>query len=314
MSMLKDMAKRFGDGVVRRGSDVDQNVPVVPTGILTLDRATGVGGLPLGRVVEVYGHEGSSKSTLCLHVATEAQKMGLGVAYIDAEHALDINYARNIGVDPGKLLISQPDCGEQALDVVESLCLSGEVGVVVVDSVAALTPKAEIEGDMGDAHVGRHARLMSQALRKLVGAAHTHACLLLFVNQTRTKIGVTFGNPETTTGGQALKFYASMRIQTRFIEAIKVDGGHIGMRVCARVLKNKLAPPWQAAEYDVIYGRGADLVGSVLDLALAQDLVTLRGSNYYLGEEKLGNGKQRVVDALRGDAAMLGRLRQAVGA
>lgn len=297
---LKDITKRFGDGAIMRlGEAHHLTVEAIPTGSLSLDIALGVGGIPRGRITEVYGPEASGKTTICLHVISEAQQLGGTCAFIDMEHALDPAYAERIGVDVESLLISQPDMGEQALEIAETLVRSGAVDVVVIDSVAALVPRAEIEGDMGDAHMGLMARLMSQALRKLSGAIKQTNTSVIFTNQLRQKIGVMFGNPETTTGGQALKFYCSVRLDVRRIQSIKVGSEIIGNRTRVRVVKNKVAPPFRTAEFDIMYNEGISKAGDLLDLAAENEVLTKRGSYYYYGEDLLGQGRENVKDFLR---------------
>ncbi|MDR7472495.1 MAG: recombinase RecA [Armatimonadota bacterium] len=297
---LTQIEKQFGKGSIMRLGEATSRlaVDVIPTGALALDVALGVGGVPRGRVVEVYGPESSGKTTLGYHIMAEAQREGGVAAFIDAEHAMDPNYARAVGVDVDSLLISQPDSGEQALEIAEMLVRSGAVDVIVVDSVAALVPKAELEGDMGDAHVGLQARLMSQALRKLVGAISRSRTTVVFINQIREKIGVMFGNPETTTGGRALKFYASVRMEIRRTENIKVGEEIRGMRARIKVVKNKLAPPFREAEVDIIYGQGISHAASILDVATAHGIVQRTGTWFAFGEMKLGQGRDNARDFL----------------
>jgi recombination protein RecA len=292
--------KQYGDGAVMRLGDARQlAVEVIPTGSLALDLALGVGGIPRGRVTEIYGPESSGKTTLCQHIVAEAQRRGGVCAYVDMEHALDPAYAVKCGVDVENLYISQPDTGEQALEITETLVRSGAVDVVVVDSVAALVPRAEIEGDMGDATMGMQARLMSQALRKLSGAIKQTNTAVVFTNQLRQKIGVMFGNPETTTGGMALKFYASVRLDVRRIESLKVGQEVVGSRTRVRVVKNKVAPPFKVAEFDILYNEGISKEGDVLDLGVALGVVEKRGSFYTYGEQRIGQGRENARQALR---------------
>jgi recombination protein RecA len=297
---LGDITKRYGDGAIMLMGDAQHlNVAVIPTGSLSVDIALGVGGIPRGRITEIYGPESSGKTTLCLHIVAECQKLGGVAAYVDMEHALDPVYATHIGVDIDNLLISQPDTGEQALEITETLVRSGAVDIVVVDSVAALVPRSEIEGDMGDATMGMQARLMSQALRKLSGAIHQTKTSVLFTNQLRQKIGVMFGNPETTTGGMALKFYASVRIDIRRIQSIKVGTDIIGNRARVRVVKNKVAPPFRTAEFDIMYNEGISKVGDILDLGVNLEIITKRGAFYSYGDIRLGQGRENSKEFLR---------------
>ncbi len=290
---MKEITKRYGEGAVMRlGEAAHLQVQAIPTGSLVLDLALGVGGIPRGRVTEVYGPEASGKTTLCQHLVSEAQALGGVAAFIDMEHALDPSYADRCGVNVEQLLISQPDTGEQALEIAETLVRSGAVDVVVIDSVAALVPRAEIEGDMGDATMGMQARLMSQALRKLSGAIKQTNTAVVFTNQLRQKIGVMFGNPETTSGGMALKFYSSVRLDMRRIESIKVGQEVVGNRVRVRVVKNKVAPPFRVAEFDIMYNEGISKVGGLLDVAVEKELVTKRGAYYSYGEERIGQGRE----------------------
>ncbi len=290
---LANLNKKYGEGIVMKlGEATKLNVEAIPTGSLGLDIALGVGGVPKGRIIEVYGPESSGKTTICLHVIAEAQRQGGICGFVDVEHALDPAYATKIGVDVDNLYISQPDTGEQALEIAEALVRSSAMDVVVVDSVAALVPRAEIEGEMGDTHVGLQARLMSQALRKLTGAVKSSNTSLIFTNQLRQKIGIMFGNPETTSGGMALKFYASVRLDIRRIEAIKQATTVIGNRTRVTVKKNKVAPPFRVAEFDIMYNEGISTEGDILDLAVAEEIVTKRGAFYSYGEQRLGQGRE----------------------
>ncbi len=297
---LGDIVKRYGEGSIMRLGEAHQlAVEVIPTGSLSLDIALGVGGIPRGRITEIFGPESSGKTTLCLHIAAEAQKLGGTVAFIDMEHALDPAYAAKLGVDVESLLVSQPDMGEQALEIAETLVRSGAVDLVIIDSVAALVPRAEIEGDMGDASMGMQARLMSQALRKLSGAINQTKTAVIFTNQLRQKIGVMFGNPETTPGGLALKFYASVRLDTRRIQSIKMGPEIVGNRTRVRVVKNKVAPPFRTAEFDIMYNEGISKEGDIIDLAAAMDVVTKRGAFFSYGDVRLGQGRENAKEFLR---------------
>src|SRR3989337_151672 len=297
---LGDITKRYGDGAIMRLGEAHQlAVEIIPTGSLSLDIALGVGGVPRGRITEVFGPESSGKTTICQHIVAEAQRMGGTCAYVDMEHALDPSYASRCGVQIDSLLISQPDTGEQALEITETLVRSGAIEVVVIDSVAALVPRAEIEGDMGDSPMGMQARLMSQALRKLSGAIKQTNTAVVFTNQLRQKIGVMFGNPETTTGGMALKFYASVRLDVRRIQSIKLGSEVIGNRTRVRVVKNKVAPPFRTAEFDIMYNEGNSKAGDVLDLAAQMEIVSKRGAFFSYGDIRLGQGRENAKEYLR---------------
>jgi len=312
-SAIDQIKERFGDGAIMRfGEAKTMQVDAVPTGCLSLDIALGVGGVPRGRIIEIYGPEASGKTTLAQHVVAELQKMGGVAAFVDAEHALDPDYAKKIGVNIKELLISQPDNGEQALEIVETLIRSNGIDVVVVDSVAALVPQKEIEGEMGDSHMGLHARLMSQALRKLTGVISKSNTVLIFINQTRMKIGVVFGNPETTTGGMALKFYSSVRIEVRRSAQIKQGDKAIGNRVKAKVVKNKVAAPFQTCEFDIMYNEGISIAGDMLDLGVAREVIKKSGNSYSYGEEKLGVGRENAKRYLRENPRLIKQIKKQI--
>ena len=312
---MSQIEKQFGKGsVMKLGEFKAMEIEAIPTGALSLDMALGIGGVPRGRIIEVFGPESSGKTTLALHVVAEAQKMGGEAAFIDAEHALDPVYAKHLGVDIDNLIVSQPDTGEQALEITESLIRSGALDVIVVDSVAALVPKAEIDGDMGDSHMGLQARLMSQALRKLAGAINKTKTVLIFINQLREKIGVMFGNPETTTGGRALKFYASVRLDIRKIENIKQDGEVKGNRVRVKVIKNKVAPPFREAEFDIVYGEGISKAGNILDMAVNMDIIEKSGSWFSYDGNRIGQGRENVKKYLKENPEILADVEQKVRA
>ena len=303
---ILQLEKKYGSGTIMRlGDNNALNVEAISTGSITLDCATGIGGFPRGRIIEVYGPESSGKTTLALHVVAEAQKLGVEAAFVDAEHALDPVYAKNLGVDVDSLLVSQPDNGEQALEIVEALARSGALDVIIVDSVAALVPRAEIDGDMGDSHVGLQARLMSQALRKLAGVISKSNTIIIFINQLREKVGVVYGNPEVTTGGRALKFYASIRVDVRRIEQLKGSGGEfIGSRTRAKIVKNKVAPPFKTAEFDIMYGEGISKVGEIVDLGVNYGIIKKSGAWFSYGETRLGQGRDNVKNLFKNDKAL----------
>ncbi|HEY8392966.1 MAG TPA: recombinase RecA [Capillibacterium sp.] len=311
---ILQIEKQFGKGSIMRMGEANtkMNIDVIPTGAITLDLALGVGGVPRGRVIEIYGPESSGKTTVALHMAAEAQKMGGIAAFIDAEHALDPLYARKLGVDIDNLLISQPDTGEQALEIAEALVRSGAVDVIIVDSVAALTPRAEIEGEMGDSHVGLQARLMSQALRKLTGAISKSRTVAIFINQIREKVGVMFGNPEVTPGGRALKFYSTIRLEVRRVESLKQGNEIIGNRTKVKVVKNKVAPPFKEAEFDIIYGEGISKAGCILDLAVEKDIINKSGAWFSYGETRLGQGRDNAVDFLKKNPELMAQVEKMI--
>ena len=311
---LEQIQKQYGKGAIMKLGEegLTGSVDVISTGSISLDLATGVGGYPRGRIIEIYGPESSGKTTLTLHAIAEAQKAGGKAAFIDAEHALDPVYAKNLGVDVDELLVSQPDTGEQALEICEMLARSGAIDLIVIDSVAALVPKAEIQGEMGDSHVGLHARLMSQALRKIAGIVNKTNTCVIFINQLREKIGVMFGNPETTTGGRALKFYASMRLDVRKIETLKRGDEMLGNRTRVKIVKNKVAPPFKKSEFDIMYGTGISLAGDVLDTAVESKIVDKAGSWYSYNGERIGQGRENVKDYLQSHEEMLEEIRKKV--
>ena len=312
---MGQIEKQFGKGsVMKLGEFKAMEIESIPTGALSLDMALGIGGVPRGRIIEVFGPESSGKTTLALHIVAEAQKTGGEAAFIDAEHALDPVYAKKLGVDIDNLIVSQPDTGEQALEITESLVRSGALDVIVVDSVAALVPKAEIDGDMGDSHMGLQARLMSQALRKLAGAINKTKTVIIFINQLREKIGVMFGNPETTTGGRALKFYASVRLDIRKVENIKQDGEVKGNRVRVKVIKNKVAPPFREAEFDVVYGEGISKSGNILDMAVNMDIIEKSGSWFSYNGDRIGQGRENVKKYLKDNPKVLEEVEEKVRA
>ena len=312
---MSQIEKQFGKGsVMKLGNYDSMNVEAISTGALNLDIALGIGGIPRGRIIEIYGPESSGKTTLALHAIAEAQKTGGEAAFIDAEHALDPVYAKKIGVDIDNLIVSQPDTGEQALEIAEALIRSGAIDIVVVDSVAALVPKAEIDGDMGDSHMGLQARLMSQALRKLAGAINKTKTIIIFINQLREKIGVMFGNPETTTGGRALKFYASVRLDIRKIENIKQDGNVIGNRARVKIVKNKVAPPFREAEFDIMYGEGISKIGNIFDMAVNLDIIEKSGSWFSYNGNRIGQGRENVKKYLQDNPELLDEVEKKVRA
>ena len=312
---LKQIEKQFGKGsVMKLGEQADRKISTSSTGSLTLDMALGVGGYPKGRIVEVYGPESSGKTTVALHAIAEVQRNGGQAAFIDAEHALDPAYAEKLGVNIDELLLSQPDTGEQALEITEALVRSGAIDIIIIDSVAALVPKAEIEGEMGDSHMGLQARLMSQALRKLSGIINKSNCIAIFINQVREKIGVMFGNPETTTGGRALKFYSSIRLEVRRAETIKQGSDMVGNRTKIKVVKNKVAPPFKVAEVDIMYGEGISYVGEVVDLGVDQDIVQKSGSWFAYGDERLGQGRENAKQFLKDNPDVCAEIAQKIRA
>lgn len=313
---IKQIEKKFGAGAIMRlGQNSALNIDTISTGSLSLDIATGVNGLPKGRIIEIYGPESSGKTTLALHCVAETQKLGGEAAFIDAEHALDPSYAANLGVDVDSLLISQPDNGEDALEITESLVRSGAVDMIIVDSVAALVPRSEIDGDMGDSHVGLHARLMSQALRKLAGAISKSNTIIIFINQLREKVGVIYGSPEVTTGGRALKFYASMRMDVRKTEALKAAGNEfIGSRTRVKIVKNKVAPPFKEAEFDIMYGTGISHEGEILDLGVKYDIIKKGGSWFSYGDRRLGQGRDNVKQLFKAEPELANEIDQKIRA
>ena len=312
---MGQIEKQFGKGsVMKLGEFQAMNIEAIPTGALGLDIALGIGGVPRGRIVEIYGPESSGKTTLALHIIAEAQKMNGEAAFIDAEHALDPVYAKHLGVDIDNLIVSQPDTGEQALEITEALIRSGALDVIVVDSVAALVPKAEIDGDMGDSHIGLQARLMSQALRKLAGAINKSKTVLIFINQLREKVGIMFGNPETTTGGRALKYYSSVRLDIRKIENIKQDGEVVGNRARVKVVKNKVAPPFREAEFDIVYGKGISKEGNILDIGVNLDIVEKSGSWFSYNGERIGQGRDNVKKYMKEHPEMMAEIEEKIRA
>lgn len=311
---IAQIEKQYGKGSVMKlgDSNANMNIDVIPTGSISLDIALGLGGVPRGRIIEVFGPESSGKTTVALHIVAEIQKRGGIAGFIDAEHALDPTYAKNIGVDIDNLYISQPDCGEQALEITETMVRSGAVDVVIVDSVAALVPKAEIDGEMGDSHMGLHARLMSQALRKLTAVVSKTNCVVIFINQLREKVGVVFGNPEVTTGGRALKFYASVRLDVRRIDTLRQGGEIVGNRTRVKIVKNKVAPPFKEAEFDIVFGKGISKVGDILDLAVANDIVDKSGAWYAYNGNKIGQGRENAKAYLENNTAICDEIEQKV--
>ncbi len=310
---LGQIEKQFGKGsVMKLGENAHMNVEFIPTGSLSLDIALGIGGVPRGRIVEIYGPESSGKTTVALHMIAEAQKMGGEAAFIDAEHALDPKYARNLGVDIDNLIVSQPDTGEQALEITEALVRSGAIDIIVVDSVAALVPKAEIDGEMGDSHVGLQARLMSQALRKLAGIISKSRTTAIFINQLREKVGIMFGNPEVTPGGRALKFYSSVRLDVRRIESIKQGNEVVGNRTRVKVVKNKIAPPFKEAEFDIVYGEGISKVGSILDMAVNMDIVNKSGAWFSYNGQRIGQGRENSKQFLKENSLLCDEIEKMV--
>ena len=311
---IAQIEKQYGKGSVMKlgDSNANMNIDVIPTGSLSLDIALGLGGVPRGRIIEVFGPESSGKTTVALHIVAEIQKRGGIAGFIDAEHALDPTYAKNIGVDIDNLYISQPDCGEQALEITETMVRSGAVDVVIVDSVAALVPKAEIDGEMGDSHMGLHTRLMSQALRKLTAVVSKTNCVVIFINQLREKVGVVFGNPEVTTGGRALKFYASVRLDVRRIDTLRQGGEIVGNRTRVKIVKNKVAPPFKEAEFDIVFGKGISKVGDILDLAVANDIVDKSGAWYAYNGNKIGQGRENAKAYLENNTAICDEIEQKV--
>lgn len=311
---IAQIEKQYGKGSVMKlgDSNANMNIDVIPTGSLSLDIALGLGGVPRGRIIEVFGPESSGKTTVALHIVAEIQKRGGIAGFIDAEHALDPTYAKNIGVDIDNLYISQPDCGEQALEITETMVRSGAVDVVIVDSVAALVPKAEIDGEMGDSHMGLHARLMSQALRKLTAVVSKTNCVVIFINQLREKVGVVFGNPEVTTGGRALKFYASVRLDVRRIDTLRQGGEIVGNRTRVKIVKNKVAPPFKEAEFDIVFGKGISKVGDILDLAVANDIVDKSGAWYAYNGNKIGQERENAKMYLENNEMICSEIEQKV--